>query len=185
MHGMVYKITNIINGKMYVGQTTKTLKQRWAAHVYDSVGDRKKQHNSYLHSAIEKHGKNNFIIEVLVECPDKKSMDEAEKLHIEKLSTVRPKGYNISLGGTACMHGRRMSAEAKQRISESLKRAYASGKRKPNGPIHDDESKKKISISLLGNKRSVGRVHSPETKEKMRLSHLGKKYKTKKSISNT
>jgi group I intron endonuclease len=179
MQGIVYKITNIINGTVYVGQTTKTLSQRWAEHVYDSVGKRRRKHNSYLHLAIEKYGKENFIAEVLNICVDKSSLDDVERFYIKALNTVRPNGYNISLGGTGVMHGRKMSVESKAKISAGLV-GHA-------GAIfsHTEVAKQKISNSLIGNTRSVGRKHSAETKEKMRIAHLGRKYKTKKSLCNT
>jgi group I intron endonuclease len=179
MQGIVYKITNIINGMMYVGQTTKILKQRWTEHVYDSIGTRRRKHNSYLHLAIEKYGKENFIAEVLNTCMNKQSLDDVERFYIKILNTVRPNGYNISLGGTGVMHGRKMSAESRSKISAGLiGHAGATF-------THTEEARQKISNSLIGNKRSVGRKHSAETKEKMRLSHLGRKYKTKKSLCNT
>ena len=170
MQGIVYKITNIINGMVYVGQTTKTLSQRWAEHVYDSVGKRRRKHNSYLHLA---------IAEVLSICVDKSSLDDVERFYIKALNTVRPNGYNISLGGTGVMHGRKMSVEFKAKISAGLV-GHAGAKFS-----HTEAAKQKISNSLIGNTRSVGRKHSAETKEKMRIAHLGRKYKTKKSLCNT
>src|ERR1019366_10769503 len=181
MQGIVYKITNITNGTVYVGQTTKGLKQRWTEHVYDAVGARRRKHNSYLHLAIEKYGKENFIAEVLNVCLDKKSLDAVECFYIKSLNTVRPIGYNISLGGTGVMHGRTMSAEARAKISAGLM-GHAGSKFK-----HTEEAKKKISDSLKSNFRSLGRVHSEETKQKMREAHLGRKFsdehKLKLSIS--
>ena len=83
MQGIVYKITNIIKSMIYVGQTTKTLSQRWTEHVYDSVGKRRRKHNSYLHLAIEKYGKENFTAEVLNYCVNKKSLDDVERFYIK------------------------------------------------------------------------------------------------------
>jgi group I intron endonuclease len=170
MQGIVYKITNTINGMAYVGQTTKTLAQRWTEHIYDSVGKRRRKYNSYLHLAIEKYGKENFTTEVLNVCVDKTSLDAVERFYINTLSTVRPDGYNISLGGTGVMHGRKMSAEARAKISAGLI-GHAGSKFK-----HTEEAKKKISESLKNNFRSLGRKHSEETKQKMREAHLGREF---------
>ena len=109
MQGIVYKITNITNGMVYVGQTTKTLSQRWTEHVYDSVGKRRK------------YGRESFTTETLNVCMDKISLDAVEKFYINTFNTVRPNGYNISLGGTGVMHGRNMGAEARAKISAGLK----------------------------------------------------------------
>lgn len=173
MQGIVYQITNVTNGTRYIGQTTKTLKQRWAEHVYDATGAGSRSRGSYLHSAILKYGENSFSQEVLNTCLSKEALDIVEKFYISLFNTVRPNGYNICLGGTGVMHGRKMSEESKAKIS-------AKSKGHPGYIFtHTQEAKDAISKSLLGNTRSVGRKHSAETKEKMRLAHLGRKYKKK------
>lgn len=173
MQGTIYQIRNIETGQTYIGQTTKTVEQRWTEHIYDATGKRSKSKGSYLHQALKKHGVEKFVIETVRSCENKEDLDFWEKKLIEEWHTLRPFGYNVSLGGTGVMHGRKMSAESKQKISKaSLGHP---------GYIfeHTPEAKAKISASLMGNTRSVGRVHSEETKAKMRASHLGKKYKKK------
>lgn len=177
MQGVVYKVQNKVTGKIYVGQTTKTISQRWTEHVYDSIGKKSKDRGSYLHEAVRKYGPDNFDISVLNLCCNKEALDSVETFYIKELNTVRPNGYNISLGGAGVMHGRKMSPEAKKKISDGLKRAYELKIRVPNKEGRTEEFKKRISESLIGNKRSVGRKHSEETKLKMSLSHIGRKYK--------
>ena len=168
---IVYKITNTITGMSYVGQTTKTLNQRWTEHVYDATGNRSKDKGCYFHLAIKKYGKEAFSMEVLNTCLNKEALDSVERFYIATLNTVRPNGYNLALGGSGVMHGRKLSTEARAKISKSLMgRPGAKFK-------HTAEACAKIAASLQGNKRSVGRVHSEETKSKMRASHLGKKVK--------
>ena len=55
--GYIYKITNLVNGKSYVGQTIRTIEERWKQHIKDSKGNKD---DFYLHRAIRKYGKENF-----------------------------------------------------------------------------------------------------------------------------
>ena len=72
---IVYCITNASNGKKYVGRTSKTLDQRWRAHVLAA-----KHGSCYkFHLAIRKHGPDAFKVEVLEECVDHESLCSAER----------------------------------------------------------------------------------------------------------
>ena len=53
MEGFIYKITNKVNGKSYIGQTRNTVEFRWRQHY-------KAKDNKYFHRAIQKYGKENF-----------------------------------------------------------------------------------------------------------------------------
>jgi group I intron endonuclease len=168
MQGVVYKITNNINGMAYIGQTIKQLRKRWTDHLFNSIGKGKGKHKSYLHRAIEKYGEDNFSIEILNVCVDKKALDVVEMFYIKNMNTLGPNGYNISLGGTGVMHGRKMSPEAVARIRQA-------NLGKKLSPEHAE----KLRLSKLGKKRS------PEVIEKMRLANLGRKLSTehKKKLS--
>ena len=93
--GYIYKITNNVNGKMYVGQTFRDVQQRFDEHLRTA---RKKEigYKSLLYNAIKKYGKENFTIETLEECEDDK-LNEREIYWIDKLKTCES-GYNISRG---------------------------------------------------------------------------------------
>lgn len=95
--GYIYKITNLINGKMYVGQTTKTIEERFRLHIYDSVRKDKRDDNYPLYKAMKKYGINNFQIECIEECPISK-LNEREIFWINSLNTYK-NGYNATLGG--------------------------------------------------------------------------------------
>ena len=61
----IYKITNKINKKIYIGQTTRSIEERWKGHCKPSMTAR-----SLISRAIQKYGKENFIIEHVVTCSD-------------------------------------------------------------------------------------------------------------------
>ena len=90
---LIYKITNTINSKQYVGQTTKTLMERFDAHESKS-----KYVDTYLYRAIRKYGLPAFTIEVLEEV-EPELLSERERFWIAKLNTLIPNGYNMTEGG--------------------------------------------------------------------------------------
>lgn len=93
---LLYKITNIVNGKLYIGITSKTLKRRWQGHASAARRGRKNR----LHSAIRKYGEENFIIELLQETQNYKELVQLEIDYISKLETTNKKiGYNMTIGG--------------------------------------------------------------------------------------
>lgn len=91
----IYVITNLINQKRYVGKTTKTIEQRWKAHIADSKRDNIK--NRPLYKAFAKYGINNFIIQELEHCSAEEASDK-EQYWINKLDTYH-NGYNATLDG--------------------------------------------------------------------------------------
>lgn len=109
---VIYKITNLVNGKIYIGQTSKSIDIRLNQHT---------AHKGciYLHKAIKKYGKENFIIEEIYRVFKKEYLNEVEKLCINQYNSLVPNGYNICVGGNAPMENRKHTKEAKQKISSS------------------------------------------------------------------
>lgn len=91
----IYKITNKINGKMYIGKTIFTVEQRWKEHQKDSR--RRDFEKRPLYSAIKKYGIENFSIEEVEECPIE-ILSEREKYWIEYYGSFK-NGYNATIGG--------------------------------------------------------------------------------------
>lgn len=87
----IYKITNTINNKSYIGQTVN-----WKRRKKEHFGNNKLSYISLIGRAIRKYGKQNFTFEVLGEYED---YNNQEKFFIEKYNTTSPNGYNIQSGG--------------------------------------------------------------------------------------
>ena len=85
-----YAITNNIDGKIYVGQTTRTLEERFNQHI---------KADSLLGKAIQRDGAENFSREILAECETPEELDAKERFYIEKLNCKHPNGYNGNDGG--------------------------------------------------------------------------------------
>lgn len=91
----IYKITNKINNKVYIGKTLDTVEKRWKEHCRDS--QKKNIRNRPLYSAMNKYGFNNFIIEEIEQC-NEEALNEREQYWIEYFGSFKY-GYNATLGG--------------------------------------------------------------------------------------
>ncbi len=171
----VYKHTNKINGKVYIGQTCKEPTRRWESRSgYKSC--------THFNRAIEKYGWDNFEHEVLYAELALEEADEIERKLIKEYKSNDPNfGYNIKEGG----HNSKLPEITKERISKAKKGSHASEetkkklsdmRQKENHPMwgrhHTEESKKKMSEARKGaNHPNWGKHHSPETIAKMKQSH--------------
>lgn len=93
-YGYIYKITNKINKKIYIGQTQQTIEMRWSQHKSHAI---KGNSQNKLGRAIRKYGVENFFIEKIEKCTLDK-LDEREIYWIRFYDSVNS-GYNILLGG--------------------------------------------------------------------------------------
>ena len=94
--GLIYIIKNSINNKVYIGQTTLSMEDRWKTHLKPSVS---KQRSSYkIYNAMNKYGKENFYCELLEENIPVKELNDREIYYIEKYNSFE-NGYNSTKGG--------------------------------------------------------------------------------------
>ena len=93
MEKYIYKITNKINGKSYIGQTTN-YQRRFREHRNKGYGE---EPNKPLYNAFDKYGIDNFDFEVIEDLTE--NYNEREKYWIQYYNTLLPNGYNIEPGG--------------------------------------------------------------------------------------
>ena len=94
---VVYKITNLINQKVYIGSTTR-LEKRWSQHKNSAFNSNDEKYHYPLYAAFRKYGVENFSFEVLKDDFDTiEEMQLYEKLMIEQYKSLTPNGYNQTL----------------------------------------------------------------------------------------
>jgi group I intron endonuclease len=95
--GIIYLITNKINGHKYVGQTTQSMNKRWSSHIRESSYEI--NNNRPLYQAFQKYGIDNFNIKQIDEC-DISLLNEREIYWINHYNTFETsEGYNATSGG--------------------------------------------------------------------------------------
>lgn len=95
MRGFIYKITNTINGKSYIGQTIQNVKERFYQHCATKCS--KAVSNMAIHRAIKKYGKSNFTVEVIEEI-NSANLNDRERYWIKYYNSYN-NGYNSTKGG--------------------------------------------------------------------------------------
>lgn len=97
MIGYIYKIVNLINGKIYIGQTSRTIEQRYKEHLNEAF---KYNNSKPLYQAMRKHGAQNFKIECL-ETVTIDKLNEREIYYIKLFNSIAilGHGYNLNYGG--------------------------------------------------------------------------------------
>lgn len=93
--GTIYKYTNLVNGKIYIGQTITTIEYRDKKHL-SQLND-----NTYFHKALKKYGRENFSLEIVEDNISIEKLDDKEKYYIDMFDSfyTTGKGYNLTQGG--------------------------------------------------------------------------------------
>lgn len=125
----IYKITNNINGKCYIGQSID-IKRRFATYRREY----KISSNQAILRAMKKYGISNFTFEILLEC-EQEWLNYYEINIIKSLNTLSPSGYNLTTGGNYCT------------VSEETKKKMVKSRGKWT---HTKDAKKKMSLAKLG-----------------------------------
>lgn len=104
--GFIYKITNNINGKIYIGQTIRTIQRRWNEHKREAIIQREHSKSKYLYSSMRLHDIKNFSIEEVIKVSSInkneliKELDILEQEYIVKYKSLwTENGYNLTVGG--------------------------------------------------------------------------------------
>lgn len=161
----LYEVTNLINGKVYVGQ-----------HITNNINDGYLGSGKAIKAAIKKYGKSSFKKEILLFANSPESLNILEKMAVPLWWAELPTNYNLVEGGGS---GARMTEIVRQKISKSR-----SGKR--YGPMPESQrvamskrmkGKQPAHLALLvkENHPRIGKKHSLESREKMAKAKIGKK----------
>lgn len=153
--GYIYKITNIKNNKVYIGQTTRTISERYEEHLRLANNHT----NRYLYDAMNHYGYDNFIVEQLAEAPTEK-LNELEIFYIDKYKSADSSfGYNMTGGGDS--FGCFLSAEVEKKRATKISKAL-SGRTQPK------ELVEKRAAKLKGKKRTNEQKQRMSEAQKMR-----------------
>ena len=183
--GYIYKITNKVNNKVYIGQTIRTLEERWQQHLAAA----KRQENRRLYDSMNHHGYENFIIEPIIEASNEE-LNNLEMYYIAKYqSTDTLYGYNMTAGGgaiagslppeveavraakiSAALSGRKQPQELIQKRSDALRGKPRSLESRLK---YSEAQKLRYLRNPISHRRGI--CLSDETKQKLREANLGKK----------
>jgi hypothetical protein len=165
MHYLIYKITNRIDNKFYVGK-----------HKTKNKDDDYFGSGLLLERAVAKHGKENFTKEILFELPTEDAMNQKEADIVDEDFVMRDDTYNLKLGGQGgwdyILKNKLNQTDA---LFESCRRTCYLGGQKIrelwNDPMFRDAH---INIAINNLPSWRGRKHTDETIEKMRRAKIGK-----------
>lgn len=187
---VIYRITNMINNKYYIGSAESFARREWQ-HKYNlKRGDHK---NPHLQASWNKYGGDAFVFEVLAEVP----IGEPQLVWEDKYLAVhvgRPECYNINTGAEAPRLGIPMSEASKQKlsvnrigkhagaehyrygqmVSPEVRQKIGDTQRGVSKPKRTEEHRRNLSIATKGNQNWVGKTHTEESKNKLRRAVLAK-----------
>lgn len=181
----IYKITCIINNKVYIGQSTD-IEKRWKDHVIRL--DNNSHDNSYLQNAWNKYGKEAFKFEIIEKCEKNFELLNAREIYwinyYEALK--RSKGFNIASGGGNGYSLAGMTEEERHKVYEKIGKTRSKkyrGKNHPNyGKPMSEEQKAKLRQAFKGEKNPW---YGKKRKEHSELMKGGNNPRAKKIICLT
>jgi hypothetical protein len=183
--GEIYKITNLITNKMYIGQTRSHYLNkrkyrpfghmgRFNSHKSESKNIEKYNACRYLNSAFNKYGVENFKCELIINC-EIYELDDYEKKYIYDLNTRYPNGYNLTNGGQKCGFEKGKKVVLEEEIKPSFKKITNNDNLK-----RSEKTKQLISQRLTDYKSDrdfQGRKDDMERVQKIHAINRFEKYK--------
>jgi hypothetical protein len=167
-HFLIYKITNLINNKIYIGQ-----------HVTTNIDDSYMGSGDHIKNAIKKYGLENFKKEIIAECSSFEEMNELEKKLVNHEFVQNPNTYNHSIGGS---YGWKncLKYKSEEEIYTIRKNAGDAVINLMKDPEYRKQHAEKISEGLkeagFDPRTFLGKTHSKETKRKMSETHKRNKH---------
>lgn len=157
MYGYIYKTTNILNNKIYIGKRKGNFDK-------DYFGSGK-----YLLKAIDKYGKDSFRVEIIEECFDLKHQNDREIYWISYYRNKNADMYNIANGGDGGNIYEYLSTEQAVQIKKKIAECNRAGKCGNKGKTLSSEHRRKISES------NKGKEFTPEHIQHLKEAHKGQK----------
>ena len=166
MYGYIYKTTNLVNGKIYIGQHKS---EKFEPEIYLGSG-------TLFRRALQRYGRNNFTQQLLCECMNQQEMNAKEKYYIQKYNATDIKvGYNLSVGGIGGSHSawnKGLTKETDERVAK-----YTSSRRnsfKGNFGMSNGNAKKSEAhlYEILPYFEEYWKVH--HTQEVYKHFHIGR-----------
>lgn len=165
MHYLIYKITNILNNKIYVGK-----------HQTENINDDYFGSGALLHQAIQKYGRHFFVKEIICTLTSELEMNEMEKLIVDESFVSRADTYNAKIGGVGGFDHINSSAKQTEKRLFALREYFTDV-----DATAESRAKQRLSMKLFHEnnpdyihpKSFLGKKHTPETKAKMREAKVG------------
>ena len=130
IYGFIFLAVNMISGKVYVGQTIRTIEKEWGEIFADGKALRKKRqadptknmYERYIHNAIAKYPDDVWNLQLIDIAYNKTELDDKEQFYIKIFDSMNPKcGYNMTTGGTT---GGKLSPVVKEKVRNSVKNVW-------------------------------------------------------------
>lgn len=178
---VIYRISNMANGKYYIGSADSFARREWQ-HKYDL---RRGVHkNPRLQAAWNKYGAEMFVFEVLEEIPEGGSQLQVEDTYLVQ-HVGRPDCYNINVSAELPRLGLKQSEESKAKTSTNRKGKHAGDQHYRFGQTVSDEVRKKIGDKQRGVPKAPGRVISAEGRLKIAAAAAAGHYASFKGKTHT
>lgn len=166
----VYKITNQINGKIYIGITTISIEQRWRGHITQCNQGNKR----HLYMAMRKHGIDNFFVEQIDSADNEQALGILEQRYILEYGSFGKNGYNMCAGGVG-LRGLKHSKATRDKMKAKA----------ANRPPMSEETRQKYRLASLGRKipaasieqRAIklrGKLRTEDQKSRISAGRIGK-----------
>lgn len=161
---VIYRITNMANGKFYIGSAESFARREWQHKYYLKRNTHK---NPHLQASWNKHGEEMFVFEVVEQIPDGEDQLVWEDKWLRGC-VGKPDCYNVNTLATAPRLGLTLSEESKQQLSENRKGKHAGEAHYRYGQTVSGEVRQKIGDTQRGKPKGPGRKVSEEGRAKIR-----------------
>jgi group I intron endonuclease len=149
---IVYKVTNLLTNKIYIGCTQKSISSRRSSHLTDAKTAKNSHYHHHFKTEIRKFGAENFEWEIIEEVFSIEEMYAREKFWIGELNTIHPSGYNQTEGGI----GGKPCQEVSNKISETLKNHFKDPKSKEHFKNRTKEFSRECGLKASASRKEKG-----------------------------